>query len=142
MTNDKADFTQGSILKKLVAFMMPILGALILQAMYGAVDLLVVGRFGSTSGLSAVSTGSQVLNLVTFVVVQFAMGITVLIARYLGEKRPEKIGAVIGGGVVVFTIISIALFFVGSHSPTALLPSIAYSVQNEIFTKISYLLLL
>jgi len=112
MTNDKADFTQGSILKKLVAFMMPILGALILQAMYGAVDLLVVGRFGSTSGLSAVSTGSQVLNLVTFVVVQFAMGITVLIARYLGEKRPEKIGAVIGGGVVVFTIISIALFFV------------------------------
>lgn len=110
MTNDKADFTQGSILKKLVAFMMPVLGALILQAAYGAVDLLVVGRFGSTSGLSAVSTGSQVLNLVTFVVVQFAMGITVLIARYLGEKRPEKIGAVIGGGVVVFTIISIALF--------------------------------
>ena len=51
MTNDKADFTQGSILKKLVAFMMPVLGALILQAAYGAVDLLVVGRFGSTSGL-------------------------------------------------------------------------------------------
>ena len=44
MTNDKADFTQGSILKKLVAFMMPILGALILQAAYGAVDLLVVGK--------------------------------------------------------------------------------------------------
>ncbi len=111
MTNDKADFTQGSILKKLVAFMMPVLGALILQAAYGAVDLLVVGRFGSTSGLSAVSTGSQVLNLVTFVVVQFAMGITVLIARYLGEKRPEKIGAVIGGGVVVFAMMSVVLFF-------------------------------
>ena len=63
MTNDKADFTQGNILKKLVAFMLPVLGALILQAAYGAVDLLVVGRFGSTSGLSAVSTGSQVLNL-------------------------------------------------------------------------------
>lgn len=110
MTNDKADFTQGSILKKLVAFMMPILGALILQAAYGAVDLLVVGRFGSTSGLSAVSTGSQVLNLVTFVVIQFAMGITVLIARYLGEKKPERIGAVIGGSAVVFTIISVILF--------------------------------
>ena len=57
--NDKADFTQGSILKKLIAFMMPVLGALILQAAYGAVDLLVVGRFGSTSGLSAVSTGIE-----------------------------------------------------------------------------------
>ena len=123
MTNDKADFTQGNILKKLVAFMMPILGALILQAAYGAVDLLVVGRFGSTSGLSAVSTGSQVLNLVTFVVIQFAMGITVLIARYLGEKRPEKIGAVIGGGAVVFTMMSVALFIamVGFARPISVL---------------------
>lgn len=43
MNNDKADFTQGSILKKLIAFMIPVLGALILQAAYGAVDLLVVG---------------------------------------------------------------------------------------------------
>ena len=94
MSRDSIDFTQGSILKKLVRFMIPILGALILQAAYGAVDLLVVGHFGSTSGLSAVSTGSQVLNLVTFVVTQFAMGVTVLIARYLGEKKPEKIPSV------------------------------------------------
>lgn len=106
---EKADFTQGSILKKLFWFMVPILGALVLQAAYGAVDLLVVGRFGSTSGLSAVSTGSQVLNLVTFVVTQLAMGITVLIARYLGEKKPEQIGPVLGGAAVVFTLISLGL---------------------------------
>ena len=112
MKSDKSDFTQGSILKKLALFMLPILGALVLQAAYGAVDLLVVGHFGTTSGLSAVSTGSQVLNLVTFVVTQFAMGITVLIARYLGEKRPEYIGQVIGGAVVVFTLISAVLFVV------------------------------
>ena len=99
MTGEKTDFTQGSILRKLCLFMLPVLGALILQAVYGAVDLLVVGRFGSTSGLSAVSTGSQVLNLVTFVVTQLAMGVTVLIARYLGERCPEQIGAVIGGRV-------------------------------------------
>ena len=98
LKNDKTDFTQGRILPKLAFFMLPILGALVLQAAYGAVDLLVVGRFGSTSGLSAVSTGSQVLNLVTFVVTQLAMGVTVLIARYLGEKRPQYIGQVIGGG--------------------------------------------
>lgn len=108
--NEKTDFTQGSILKKLAYFMIPILGALVLQAAYGAVDLLVVGRFGSTSGLSAVSTGSQVLNLVTFVVTQLAMGITVLIARYLGEKRSEAIGPVIGGAVVVFALFSAGLF--------------------------------
>lgn len=90
MNNSEADFTSGSILNKMLKFMMPILGALVLQAAYGAVDLLVVGRFGTTSGLSAVSTGSQVLNLVTFVVIQFAMGITVLIARYIGEKKRRK----------------------------------------------------
>ena len=127
MRSEKNDFTQGSILKKLAAFMLPILGALVLQAAYGAVDLLVVGRFGSTIGLSAVSTGSQVLNLVTFVVTQLAMGVTVLIAWYLGEKKPELIGSVIGampglgaspaasvigGAAVVFTLLSAVLFVV------------------------------
>lgn len=103
--------------------MVPILGALILQAAYGAVDLLVVGRFGSTSGLSGVSTGSQVLNLVTFVVTQLAMGITVLIARYLGEKREDQIGSIIGGGTVVFAAISLVLFviMVGFARPIAVL---------------------
>ena len=108
--SNTADFTQGSILKKLCRFMLPVLGALTLQAAYGAVDLLVVGRFGSTSGLSAVSTGSQVLNLVTFVVTQLAMGVTVLIARYIGEKREKEIGAVLGGAAVVFTILAGCLF--------------------------------
>ena len=110
MKNDKTDFTQGSIPKKLALFMLPILGALVLQAAYGAVDLLVVGRFGSTSGLSAVSTGSQVLNLVTFVVTQLAMGVTVLIARYLGEKKHEFISPVIGGAAVVFALLAAVLF--------------------------------
>ena len=112
MKSDKSDFTQGSILAKLSFFMLPILGALVLQAAYGAVDLLVVGRFGSTAGLSAVSTGSQVLNLVTFVVTQLAMGVTVLIARYLGEKKPQHIGQVIGGAAVVFTLLAALLFVI------------------------------
>ena len=109
---EKADFTQGSILNKLIPFMMPVLGALVLQAAYGAVDLLVVGRFGTTAGLSAGSTGSQILNLVTFVITQFAMGITVLIARYIGAKKVEQIGELLGGAVTVFTIICIILFVV------------------------------
>ncbi len=104
------DFTEGSIFKKMIRFMIPILAALILQAAYGAVDLLVVGHFGTTAGLSGVSTGSQVLNLVTFVITSLAMGITVLIARYLGEKRPDDIGPAIGGSAVVFGIITSFLF--------------------------------
>ena len=110
MSSDKNNFTEGNILRKLSLFMLPVLGALILQAAYSAVDLLVVGRFGSTAGLSAVSTGSQLMNLVTFMVTQLAMGATVLIARYLGEKKPERIGAVLGGATVVFAILATVLF--------------------------------
>ena len=123
MSTERSDFTQGSILKKLSLFMLPVLGALILQAAYGAVDLLVVGQFGSTAVLSAVSTGSQILNLVAFVVTQLAMGVTVLIARYLGEKRPEQIGAILGGAAVVFTILSVGIFIllVGFARPISVL---------------------
>ena len=106
------DFTQGSIVGKLVKFMVPVLGALILQAMYGAVDLLVVGQFGTDAGISAVATGSNIINLVTFVITALVMGVTVLISRYLGEKLNERIGGVIGGTVcffVIFTSVIMAL---------------------------------
>ena len=109
MSNKEINFTEGSIIKKLISFMIPILGSLILQAMYGAVDRLLVGRFGTTAGLSGVSTGSQILNFVTFIITSFAMGVTVLISRYLGEKKPKKIGKIIGGATILFTAISVVL---------------------------------
>lgn len=84
--NGSNDFTTGSIPAKMLRFMLPIFGSLVLQAMYGAVDLLVVGRFGTTAGLSGVSTGSNVLNVVTFTVTGCAMAVTILIGRYLGGK--------------------------------------------------------
>ena len=105
----KHDFTQGNILKKLVLFMVPIFGALVLQAMYGAVDLMIVGWFGTTAGISAVSTGSNLINLVVFTVTGLSMGITVLISRYIGEKKQERIGKVIGGVIWFFAILAVIL---------------------------------
>lgn len=102
------DFTSGSIVKKLLIFMVPILGALILQAMYSAVDLLIVGWFGSTAGISAVSTGSNVVNLVTFTITGLTMGITVLISRYIGEGKSQRIGKVLGG-VIAFLLFYLLL---------------------------------
>ena len=86
----RTDFTTGAIAPKLLRFMLPVLGALVLQAMYGAVDVWVVGKFGSTEGLSGVSTGSNVVNLVVFTIAGLAMGVTVLIGKYLGEGRPAR----------------------------------------------------
>ncbi|MDO5547061.1 MAG: MATE family efflux transporter [Eubacteriales bacterium] len=103
------DFTQGSIFVKLLRFMVPVFGALVLQAMYGAVDLLMVGWFGTTAGISAVSTGSNIINLVTFVVTGLTMGVTVLISRYIGERSEQRIGNVIGGVVCFFLSTAIVL---------------------------------
>lgn len=117
------DFTSGSILSKMLRFMIPILGALILQAAYGAVDIMVVGRFGTTEGISGVSTGSNIMNLFTFVLAGFATSVTVLIAKYLGEKNPEKISRVIGGSIVFFFCAGIifSVFLVVFARPIALL---------------------
>ena len=114
--DDQQDFTEGSIFKKLVHFMFPTLGALILQAMYGAVDLLIVGKFGTTAGISGVSTGANILNMFTFILVSIAVGVTVLMGQYLGAKENEKIGKLLGNAVaffvaaaVLFTVIMLIL---------------------------------
>ena len=106
MIEDKNDFTQGSIVSKLLRFMIPILGALILQAMYGAVDILVVGWFGTTAGISGVSTGSSIVNLITFTITGLTMGVTIVMGQYLGEKKPEKVGAVVGGAIWLFFVMA------------------------------------
>ena len=99
---NKADFTQGSIPKKLVGFMLPILGALILQSMYSAVDLMIVGQFGTTEGISGVSTGASILQLFTFVMVSLTTGVTVLMGQYIGEGRADRIGTLLGNAVCFF----------------------------------------
>lgn len=123
MQENKNDFTQGSISAKLLRFMIPILGALILQAMYGAVDILVVGRFGTTAGISGVSTGSNIVNLITFTITGLTMGVTIVMGQYLGEKKPEKVGQVVGGAICLFTVLSfiIAIAMLLLARPLALL---------------------
>lgn len=96
------DFTEGKILPQLLSFAFPVLLALFLQAMYGAVDLLVVGQFAAAEDVSAVSTGSQIMHSITTVITGLAMGLTVLVGQRIGEKRPEMAGAAIGNGICLF----------------------------------------
>ncbi len=105
----KIDFTQGSILGPLMKFTLPIIAALILQALYGAVDLLVVGQFASPGAVSAVATGSQVLHTLTLLITGLAMGITVLIGQQIGQKNSQDVGHTVGTGIILFTIVSILI---------------------------------
>ena len=123
MKND--DFTSGAILPKLLKFMLPVLFAMFLQAMYGAVDLLVVGQFGTNADVSAVSTGSQIITTLTNLMVSFSMGITVAVGQRIGQKRPEDAAHIIGTGLIMFAVMG-ALFTVIS---TIGAPALAIAMQ-------------
>ena len=105
----QTDFTEGKILGPLLMFVLPVLFALFLQAMYGAVDLLVVGKFAGAEDVSAVSTGSQIMMTLTNLVSSLAMGLTIFLGQKIGEKDTKSGGRIIGCGILFFLIIGIAL---------------------------------
>ena len=103
------NFTEGKILPALLRFAFPVLVALLLQAMYGAVDLLIIGKFGAASDISAVSTGSQIMQTVTVVITGLSMGITVLAGQKIGERLPEEAAEAVGSGICLFALLGIAV---------------------------------
>lgn len=103
------NFTQGKVLPTLLKFAMPVLLAMFLQALYGGVDLLIVGHFGSTTDVSGVSTGSMLLHTLTSLVVGLTMGVTVFVGQKIGEEKPEEAGKAIGTGILLFTILGIII---------------------------------
>lgn len=103
------NFTEGKIFAPLIRFAGPVLLALLLQTMYGAVDLLVVGQFGTSADVSAVSTGSMVMQTVMVVITGLAMGLTVLVGRKIGEGLREDAGNIIGSGIWLFGVLAVVL---------------------------------
>ncbi len=105
-------FTEGRIFSPLIRFSLPVFLALLLQALYGAVDLLIVGKFGGEFAdvyQSAVSTGSQIMQTITFVITGLAMGITVYVGEKIGAKQREEAGKIIGSGIFLFGVVAIVL---------------------------------
>lgn len=110
--NKAQTFTEGKIFQPLIRFALPVLLALFLQAMYGAVDLLIVGRFGGDMAdvfVSAVSTGSQIMMTLTVVITGLAMGLTVYVGEKIGAGKRDEAGEIIGTGISLFAVISIVL---------------------------------
>ena len=105
------DFTRGKIVGPLLKFMLPVLLAMLLQSMYGAVDLLIVGQFAQSADVSAVSTGAQMMMTVTGLITSFAMGATILLGQRIGEGRGKEGGAVVGSSICLFG--AVALVFTG-----------------------------
>ena len=107
--NDKLDFTTGSISKKLISFMLPVLAAMVLQSLYGAVDLLIVGQFGTTQGVSGVATGSSIMHFFMVVVIGLSTGVTVVMGQYIGQGKKDKLDKLINGAFAFFFLFGIIM---------------------------------
>lgn len=106
-------FTEGRIFGPLIKFAIPVFFALCLQSLYGAVDLLVVGRFVDAkdvaAAVSAVSNGSQIMHMVTMIVTSLAMGTTIMLGQAIGSGKSKDAGEIIGSSICFFTVFALIL---------------------------------
>jgi putative MATE family efflux protein len=103
------DFTKGGYFFPLIKFTIPILFAIFLQAMYGAVDLIVVGHFGDASGISAVAIGSQVMQTITGIITGLTMGTTIMIGQIMGAKHTGQAEKTVGASICLFGVVAAAI---------------------------------
>lgn len=106
---NKNDLTQGNVLKTLFVFAIPFLMANILQSLYGAVDLFVVGKYCDARSVAAVSTGTQVTQIITSLVSGLTLGSTIIIGKYMGQHKYDRVRQTIGTTLTVFFFVAVGL---------------------------------
>lgn len=113
METRKNALTTGPIYKPLIRFMLPVMLASLLQAMYGAVDLIVIGRFESPqvvqSATAAVGTGSMIMTLLTYVISGLTMGATVTLGTHIGAKDREGASRTVGSTICIFSFFALLM---------------------------------
>ncbi len=105
----KRELTSGSVMKNLLFFSLPYLLSFFLQTLYGMADLLIIGQFGSVADTTAVSVGSQVMHMLTVMIVGLAMGATVNIGQAIGGRDNRRAALFTGNTVTLFMGISSVL---------------------------------
>ena len=103
------NLTKGSVFKTIVIFALPYLLSYFMQTLYGMADLFIVGQFDEVAAITAVANGSQVMHMLTVIIVGLAMGTTVVIGHAIGAGNKEKEGIAVGNTVTLFMGISIVL---------------------------------
>ncbi len=109
MTEMERDLTKGSVFGNVVRFSLPYLLSYFLQTLYGMADLFIIGQFEGAASTTAVSVGSQVMHMITVMIVGLAMGTTVSIGQAIGAGNKKRAGAATGNTVTLFVLVSIVL---------------------------------
>lgn len=103
------NLTQGSVIKNIMYFALPYLLSYFLQQLYGMADLYMIGMFGGVDGTTAVTNGSQVMYMLTVIIVGLAMGATVMIGKAVGGGKLRDAAAAIGNTVTLFMGVSVVI---------------------------------
>lgn len=103
------DLTKGSVFQNIIVFSLPYLLSYFLQTLYGMADLFIVGQFHGVDSITAVSVGSQVMHMLTVMIVGLAMGATVTIGKAVGARQPEKVSITVGNTIVIFMGLSVVI---------------------------------
>lgn len=103
------NLTTGSVFKTIVYFALPYLLSYFMQTLYGMADLFIIGQFDGVDSITAVSNGSQVMHMLTVIIVGLAMGVTVMIGRAVGSRNHKQTSGVIGNTIVLFMILAFVM---------------------------------
>lgn len=103
------DLTTGSIGRNILKFSLPYFLSYFLQTLYGMADLFIIGQFNGVASTTAVSIGSQVMHMITVMIVGIAMGTTVMIGKSVGAKQKKETSKIIGNTVSLFVCLSVVL---------------------------------
>lgn len=106
------NLTTGSVLKTIIYFALPYLLSYFLQTLYGMADLYITGQFNGVDSITAVSNGSQVMHMITVIIVGLAMGTTVIIGKAIGGNKLDNAGRAIGNTITLFMGIAIVMTIV------------------------------
>lgn len=112
-TGHAVDFTSGSIGKKMIKFAMPLMFSSILQLLFNAADIIVVGKFAGDECVAAVGSTTSLINLIVNLFIGLSVGVNVMVANYFGAKKADDLSDTIHTAVAVSVISGILLSFVG-----------------------------
>lgn len=105
----KRDLTAGSVLKTVLYFSIPYILSYFLQTLYGMADLFIIGQFNGVESTTAVSIGSQVMHMLTVMIVGLAMGATVMIGQAAGAAKHKQASCATGNTITLFMALSVIL---------------------------------
>ena len=107
------DFTEGPLLQQMIAFSLPFMGANLLQSLYNVVDMIIVGQFVGSAGLSGVSIGGMVTMIMTCVAVGFSTGAQVLISQLIGRRAESELNRAVGTIFTTFLLLGVLTTVLG-----------------------------